>query len=43
VGGPSFEHIDPMAFDDPQTGKKLLYWGSGFRPIKVRELAKDRL
>ena len=43
VGGPSFEHIDPMAFDDPQTGKKLLYWGSGFRPIKVRELAEDRL
>ncbi|HSH81522.1 MAG TPA: glycoside hydrolase family 43 protein [Herpetosiphonaceae bacterium] len=43
AGGPSFEHIDPMAFDDPQTGKKLLYWGSGFKPIKVRELAEDRL
>jgi arabinan endo-1,5-alpha-L-arabinosidase len=43
IGGPGFEHIDPMAFDDPQTGKKLLYWGSGFQAIKVRELADDRL
>jgi arabinan endo-1,5-alpha-L-arabinosidase len=41
--GPSFVNIDPMAFDDPATGKKLLYWGSGFGPIKVRELAPDRL
>jgi arabinan endo-1,5-alpha-L-arabinosidase len=31
-----------MAFDDPATGKRLLYWGSGFRPIKVQELATDR-
>ena len=43
ISGTSFEHIDPMAFDDPQPGKKLLYWGSGFQPIKVRELAEDRL
>lgn len=41
--GPSFVNIDPMAFDDPQTGKRLLYWGSGFGPIKVRELAADRV
>jgi arabinan endo-1,5-alpha-L-arabinosidase len=41
--GPSFVNIDPMAFDDPATGKRLLYWGSGFEPIKVRELAPDRL
>ena len=27
-----------MAFDDPATGKRLLYWGSGFEPIKVQEL-----
>ncbi len=32
-----------MAFDDPATGKHLLYWGSGFRPIEVQELADDRL
>ena len=41
--GAGFEFIDPMAFDDPATGKKLLYWGSGFQPIKVQELAEDRL
>ena len=41
--GPSFVNIDPMAFDDPRTGKRLLYWGSGFGPIKVRELAEDRV
>jgi arabinan endo-1,5-alpha-L-arabinosidase len=41
--GESFINIDPMAFDDPRTGKRLLYWGSGFYPIKVQELAPDRL
>ena len=41
--GAGFEFIDPMAFDDPATGKHLLYWGSGFQPIKVQELAADRL
>jgi arabinan endo-1,5-alpha-L-arabinosidase len=41
--GEGVEHIDPMAFDDPKTGKRLLYWGSGSRPIKVQELARDRL
>jgi arabinan endo-1,5-alpha-L-arabinosidase len=41
--GGGFVNIDPMAYDDPQTGKKLLYWGSGFEPIKVQELADDRL
>jgi len=41
--GEGFANIDPMAFDDPATGKRLLYWGSGFGPIKVRELAPDRL
>jgi len=40
--GTSFVNIDPMAFDDPRTGKKLLYWGSGFEPIKVQELAANR-
>ncbi|HEX8267487.1 MAG TPA: glycoside hydrolase family 43 protein [Pyrinomonadaceae bacterium] len=41
--GGGFVNIDPMAFDDPQTGKRLLYWGSGFEPIKVQELAANRL
>lgn len=41
--GAGFEYIDPMAFDDPATGKRLLYWGSGFQPIRVQELAPDRL
>jgi arabinan endo-1,5-alpha-L-arabinosidase len=41
--GESFVNIDPMSFDDPVTGKKLLYWGSGFQPIRVQELADDRL
>src|SRR4051812_28502749 len=41
--GEGFVNIDPMAFDDPATGRRLLYWGSGFRPIKVQELAPDRI
>jgi arabinan endo-1,5-alpha-L-arabinosidase len=41
--GETFVNIDPMAFDDPATGKHLLYWGSGFQPIKVQELGADRL
>ena len=41
--GEGFVNIDPMAFDDPATGKRLLYWGSGFGPIKVQELAPDRI
>src|SRR6478736_8522344 len=41
--GTGFEFIDPMAYDDPATGKHLLYWGSGFPPIKVQDLAPDRL
>jgi arabinan endo-1,5-alpha-L-arabinosidase len=41
--GPSFINIDPFAFDDPKTGKKWLYWGSGFEPIRMQELSADRL
>lgn len=41
--GDGFINIDPMAFDDPATGRRLLYWGSGFGPIKVQELAADRM
>jgi arabinan endo-1,5-alpha-L-arabinosidase len=41
--GETFVNIDPMSFDDPKTGKRLLYWGSGHKPIKVQELAPDRI
>lgn len=41
--GEGIEHIDPMAFDDPRTGTRLLYWGSGSRPIKAQALAADRV
>ena len=41
--GEGFVNIDPMALDDPVTGKHLLYWGSGFDPVKVQELAADRM
>ena len=41
--GDGFVNIDPMAFDDPATGRKLLYWGSGFQPMKVQALAADRM
>jgi arabinan endo-1,5-alpha-L-arabinosidase len=41
--GEGFVNIDPFAFDDPANGKTWLYWGSGFGPIKVQELAADRM
>ena len=41
--GEGFVNIDPMSYDDPETGRRLLYWGSGFGPIKVQELAEDRI
>ena len=41
--GPGFVNIDPMAYDDPATGQRLLYWGSGFGAIKVRALAPERM
>ena len=41
--GSGFVNIDPMQFDDPVSGKIYLYWGSGFQPIKVQELAADRI
>jgi arabinan endo-1,5-alpha-L-arabinosidase len=41
IAGRSFQDIDPMAMIDPVTKKKILYWGSGFAPISVRELNDD--
>ncbi|HEX6227013.1 MAG TPA: glycoside hydrolase family 43 protein [Chryseolinea sp.] len=43
ISGEGFTTIDPMAFDDPATGRKYLFWGSGHEPIKVRELNDDRI
>ncbi len=41
--GKGYRDIDPLPFDDPATGKHYLYWGSGFEPIRVQELAADRI
>lgn len=41
ICGDGFVNIDPMAFVDPASGKKLLYWGSGFEPIRVQEMSDD--
>lgn len=41
--GKGFEAIDPMAFEDPKSGRHYLYWGSDFKPIRVRELSADWL
>jgi arabinan endo-1,5-alpha-L-arabinosidase len=43
VCGKSFENIDPMAFADPVTGRKFLYWGSASEPLKGQELSPDGL
>ena len=37
--GVGFEYIDTMVLLDPESGRWLLYWGSGFQPIRVQELA----
>ncbi|GAA4023673.1 family 43 glycosylhydrolase [Sphingomonas swuensis] len=41
LNGRGFEYIDPMVFRDPVSGRPFLYWGSGFQPIKVQQLADD--
>jgi arabinan endo-1,5-alpha-L-arabinosidase len=41
ICGEGFRNIDPMALIDKKTGKKLLYWGSDFQPIKVQEMKDD--
>jgi arabinan endo-1,5-alpha-L-arabinosidase len=43
AGGPGFENIDPMRFVDPADGRQWLFWGSGFGPLRVQELAADGL
>lgn len=41
IEGDGFVNIDPMSFHDPKSGKYYLFWGSGFEPLKVRELSND--
>ncbi|RVU02433.1 glycoside hydrolase [Mucilaginibacter limnophilus] len=41
ICGNGFVNIDPMGIIDPKTKKKLLYWGSGFEPLKVQEMSAD--
>ncbi len=41
--GEGFENIDPMAFDDPESERTYLYWGSHGEPIRVQPLADDRM
>lgn len=43
LSGTGFLNIDPMRFDDPETGRSWLFFGSGFGPIRVRELAAGGL
>ena len=43
VGDPGFRDLDPARFADPETGQQLLFFGSGFGPLRVRELAEDGL
>lgn len=40
---PGGDTIDPCVADDPASGKSYLYWGSDGKPIRVRELASDRI
>jgi arabinan endo-1,5-alpha-L-arabinosidase len=39
--GDGFQNIDPMFFHDPLSTKNYLVWGSGFGPLRIRELASD--
>ncbi|MBC7544843.1 MAG: family 43 glycosylhydrolase [Candidatus Sericytochromatia bacterium] len=41
--GPGFREIDSFPFDDPNSSKHYLYWGSGFGPIRVQELSANGL
>ena len=43
AGGVGFQNIDPMRFVEAENGRQLLFWGSGFGPLRVQELAADGL
>lgn len=38
-----FSAIDPFVMDDPASGKPYMFWGSGFQPIRARQLRADGL
>lgn len=38
VCGRGYSHIDPMEFDDPQTGQQYILWGSDHAPIQIQQL-----
>lgn len=35
---PDFEAIDPMVLRDPRSKKYYMVWGSGFQPLRIREM-----
>lgn len=39
--GAGFANIDIMAFKDPVSGKKFIYWGSDHKPLLVQEMKED--
>jgi arabinan endo-1,5-alpha-L-arabinosidase len=41
--GPGFGTIDLCFHEDPRSGRRFLYWGSGGGPILARELGADAL
>lgn len=43
ISGDGFINIDPMVFLDPVSKKYYMYWGSGFEPLKVREMDESLL
>lgn len=43
ICGKKFEVLDPMAFEDPESGEKYMYWGSDFKPVMVQRLSDDWL
>jgi arabinan endo-1,5-alpha-L-arabinosidase len=40
--GSGYSHIDPFVFEDFETGKAFLFWGSDRSPIFAQQLSDDR-
>ncbi|MDB5102204.1 MAG: glycoside hydrolase [Cyanobacteria bacterium RYN_339] len=38
-----FSAIDAFVMEDPANGKPYMFWGSGFKPLRARELTDDGL
>lgn len=43
ICGDTFINIDPMVYQDQQSERNFLYWGSGHKSIKMQELSKNLL